>query len=119
MELITQKRLLSTLARANLVGAFYSNDADFKIAFRFKNLGKYIVFSSVPTWEKVKVSGGGEDHRTRAGHPLPFGIRAGDHRDESATDDERQPRPDRHADRPTLDASDSLPTGHLTRGASL
>lgn len=58
MELITQKRLLSTLARANLVGAFYSNDADFKIAFRFKNLGKYILFSSVPTFEKVKVSGG-------------------------------------------------------------
>lgn len=58
MELITQKKLLSTLARANLVGAFYSSDADVNIAFRFKNLGKYILFSSVPTWEKVKVSGG-------------------------------------------------------------
>lgn len=60
MELTTQRALLQTLARTNLVGAFYSNDADVNIAFRVKNLGKYILFASMPTLGKMKVSGGGK-----------------------------------------------------------
>lgn len=58
MELITQKMLLSTLARANLVGAFYSNDPDIHLAFHVKNMEKYIILYFASSSTTMSVSGG-------------------------------------------------------------